>query len=391
MLRAIAAHSDDIDSDDAIGQVLADCARQLRGETPRAGLLFCAAEFDHALILDRVNHAYPGLQLIGCTTDGEMSSGGFSEDAVSLLLFVSDEVEFAAGYGSGAGGDPESAVGQALAMAGARLPGAPRLALTLPDGLTASAPRLLAAFDRRLGAGVPVVGGMSADRVGGCKTEFTTRQFCGRELLSDAVPVLLLGGRLLYALGVESGWQPVGRIMTVTRSTSNTVHELDGRPALECYSHYLGRISDEHLAGLGSYPLAIHEPGADRFYLRVPRSADPESGSIGFLGEVPEGARVQITQAVRDQVVDGARRAARAARRDYPGRKPDAALMFSCTGRKIALGTRTAEEVRLARESLPGQVPVCGFYTFGEIGPVARDHRARYHNTTFVTLLLGVA
>ncbi len=63
--------------------------------------------------------------------------------------------------------------------------------------------------------------------------------------------------------------------------------------------------------------------------------------------------------------------------------------MFSCTGRKLALGSRTREEIGLAQAGLPLSMPMCGFYTFGEIGPVAEQAQARYHNTTFVTLLLG--
>ncbi|NIV32461.1 MAG: hypothetical protein GWN58_24385, partial [Anaerolineae bacterium] len=54
---------------------------------------------------------------------------------------------------------------------------------------------------------------------------------------------------------------------------------------------------------LGSYPLAIYEPGMERFYLRVAKDADPDTGHVRFLGEIPEGAEVQITQAIRDEVM----------------------------------------------------------------------------------------
>jgi hypothetical protein len=65
------------------------------------------------------------------------------------------------------------------------------------------------------------------------------------------------------------------------------------------------------------------------------------------------------------------------------------AMMFSCTGRKIALGTKTREEVIKVKAAVEAAIPLSGFYTFGEIGPVSNCTRARYHNTTFVTLLLG--
>ena len=179
--------------------------------------------------------------------------------------------------------------------------------------------------------------------------------------------------------------------MTVTRSEGNVVYELDERPAFELYTHYLGDVMRENLSGLGSYPLAVYEAGLERFYLRVAKAADPETGTITFLGEVPKGAQVQITQAIRDQVIAGVKQSVEQAMAGYPGENPGVAMMFSCTGRKIALGTKTKEEFGNAKEFLRLPVPMTGFYTFGEIGPVTDHTRARYHNTTFVTLLLGEA
>jgi hypothetical protein len=390
MCHVAVAHSDDIDTEDAAAELLAACEQRLDGHVPQAGLLFAGAEYDHQVLVDRIMARFPGLKLIGCTTDGEMSSAhGFTEDAITLALLSSDRIEFSVGVGERAGSEPHAAAAQAIAMARPGLRSEPKLALVLPDGLSASAFQVLDGFDAALGAGVPVVGGMSADRVGGNRSSYRTHQFFGRRVMSDSVPTLLLGGDLLFSLGVESGWSPVGATLTVTRSEANLLHELDGRPALDLYTHYLGKVMHEDLAGLGSYPLAVYEQGLDRFYLRVPSRADPGTGAIHFLGEVPEGAQVRITQAIRDAVIDGVERSAAVARSRYPGEAPGFAMLFSCTGRKIVLGTKTAEEVGRACAELPDALPVCGFYTFGEIGPVADHCCARYHNTTFVTLLIG--
>ncbi|NJR66826.1 MAG: translation initiation factor IF-1 [Leptolyngbyaceae cyanobacterium CRU_2_3] len=42
--------------------------------TPQAGILFAAIDFDHELILRRIQQAFPGIALIGGTTNGEISS-----------------------------------------------------------------------------------------------------------------------------------------------------------------------------------------------------------------------------------------------------------------------------------------------------------------------------
>lgn len=389
MFQVIVGHSDEVETVDAVDEVLATCRNALGDRVPQAGLLFSGTGYDREAMLGSIMDAWPDLQLVGCTTDGEMSSDlGFTEDAISLALFCSDEVEFAAGIGREAGAEPEKAADEAVSMARARLSQPVKLAITLPDGLTSNARMVLDALNTRLGRAIPVIGGMSADRVGGSKDWYSSYQFCGRRVFSDSVPVLLFAGNLIYSLGVESGWSPIGKRMRVTRAEGQVLHELDGRPALELFRHYLGDLVED-LAGLRAYPLAVYERGSDRYYLRVASKADPETGIIKFLADIPEGAEVQITQAIRDEIINGVRRSVDGALAGYPGSEPEAAMLFSCTGRKIALGTRTREEIRLAREALPMPVPVCGFYTFGEIGPLSSHTGARYHNTTFVTLLLG--
>lgn len=392
MFAAVVGHSDEFDTDDALAAVLGACDARLAGRAPCAGVVFCGTEFDHGRVLAGILARFPGLQLVGCTTDGEMSDqGGYTEDGITLTLFLSDRVRIGAGVGCGAGADPLGASRAAIAMARAQLDGEPCLALVMPDGLTARAYDVLAGFNDVLGDAVPVVGGMSADRVGGAKASYATYQFCGDQVYSDAVPTLLFSGPLAFSLGVESGWTPIGKRMTVTRAENNVLHELDHRPAFELYTHYLGEVMRENLAGLGSYPLAVYEPGLERFYLRVARSADPATGRLTFLGEIPVGAEVQITQAIRDEVIGGVQQSVSKALAAYPGDAPGAALMFSCTGRKVVLGTKARDEIGRARASLLRAIPMSGFYTFGEIGPVSQCTRARYHNTTFVTLLLGEA
>ncbi len=390
MFDVVTAFSDEPDTARAIDEVLAQCRESSAVRAPDAGLLFCGSEFDHRRILARINETYPGIRLLGCTTDGEMSArGGLSEDGVSLTLVASDSVRIGAGLGSDVGADPVAAAAAAVSAAVADLQEAPSLALVFPDGLSCRPTRALDALNGLLGTGIPVVGGMSADRVGGDKHHYATLQFFGDRVVSDSLPVLLFGGPLAWSLGVESGWSPVGRPMTVTRAVDNVVHELDGRPALELFTHYLGDVIGESLSGLGSYPLAVYEEADEHFYLRVARAADPGSGAVEFLAEVPEGARVQITHAVRDDVADGVARSIDHALASYPGDAPALALLFSCTGRKIVLGTRAREEVATVAQRIGPGVALSGFYTFGELGPVVGYRPARYHNTTFISLLLG--
>jgi len=130
MFKAVVGCSDDIDTEDAVTQVIESCDEKLDGETPIAGLVFCGTEFEHSMVLKKIMGRYPDLQLIGCTTDGEMTScNGFTEDAITLTLFCADKVDIAAGYGGGASTDPHGAAKKAIEMASSRLGDEPRLAI----------------------------------------------------------------------------------------------------------------------------------------------------------------------------------------------------------------------------------------------------------------------
>ena len=71
MFFALVAQSDDIDSAGALEEILEQCRDKLGDRTPKAGLLFAGIDLDHEAILAGIDDAWPGLELIGCTTDGE--------------------------------------------------------------------------------------------------------------------------------------------------------------------------------------------------------------------------------------------------------------------------------------------------------------------------------
>ena len=100
MFFTVVAQSDDIDAEGALAEILAQCREKLGERVPKAGLLFCTIDLEHEQVLDGILDAWPGLELIGCTTAGEMSSAlGYREDSVALVLFGSDSIEFASGIG----------------------------------------------------------------------------------------------------------------------------------------------------------------------------------------------------------------------------------------------------------------------------------------------------
>ncbi len=364
MFFAVAAHSEDIDAQGVLEELLEQCRDELGERVPQAGILYCTIDLEHDLLVQGLDDAWPGIALIGCTTDGEFSSRlGFREDSAALILMGSDTVEITAGLGRDVSKDITAACAEAIALATSKTTNTPALCITLPESLTTSGQKIVEALGQNLGANVPVLGATAGDGF-----QLTgTYQFCGREVCSDSVPVLLFSGPLVYSIAVGSGWKPMGEPGLVTRSDGTLVHEIDGRPAVDFYRQRLGELA---VPGPEN-PLAILDEEGAVECLRANAGSVKDSGAINFLGDVREGAMVRITIADRGAILEGCRESVRKAFADYPhGRTPAAALLFSCAARKLLLGTQTGEEIGIVESVLGSQVPVCGFYGYGEIGPL---------------------
>jgi hypothetical protein len=383
-MKALVVYSDDVDAEDAATELVANARGKLDGQRPQLGILFAAIDYEAEVILTTLMDAFPGLELIGCTTDGELSSErGFSDDSAVLCLLAGDDVRVASGVARQVSAGPEAAIRESVEEAARRLGGAPRLCLATPTSMTVSDSAVVRALRSVLGPGTPVFGGTAADQwrfIG-------SRQFFGREVLQDAVPFVLLAGDIRFSFGVSTGWSPLGRDGIVTEAEGNLVKTINGQPATAFYRHYFGDVDISHL---GEYPLAVFTGEGNDFYLRASLAIDDAKGWLSFAGDIPAGSRVQITQTTRDEVLRSTREGLHKARNDYPGTAPSLLLCFACSGRKQLLGSRTGEEGQIARELL-GDLSIAGFYGYGEIAPIQADGTTHFHNETFVALLLGTA
>jgi hypothetical protein len=391
MLKVVIGHSDDPSSQDAIEDVLDQCRHNLGEIVPKAGILLNAIDFDHAVIIKEIAQAFPGLDLIGCTTDGEMSSVlGFQQDSLILMLFCSDDVGIEIGIGHEVSKDPIAAAHQAVQQANQNHD-QPKLCILLPasyiaDGTTTNGELILQGLKQALGENVLIIGGTAGDQY-----RFkNTYQFFRQEVLNDTLPILVFYGDILFSHGIGCGWEPLGSASVITKSEGTVLYEVDGKSALEFYQDYLGDRSPT-----AENPLAVFEGDSasadlsDRYYMRVPTTCDRSNGSINFLGNVPEQSTIKMTDINRDEVVAASKTSFQMALDNYPGTEPEAVLIFSCCCRRWLLGTRAKQEYQLVRNTVSQNIPIAGFYTYGEFAPLESGGETYYHQETFVTLLLG--
>jgi PAS domain S-box-containing protein len=381
MITVAIGQAEGIETRGIIQDVLAQCRAQIGNVMPHAGIVFAAVHLDHHLMLDSILQVFPDLELVGCTTAGDFSTRlGFCDDAITLMLFHSDVVEIRAGIGRNLTQAPDAAVRSAVAKARDRLSGAPQFGLAFPDGYDKRFDHIMAILNQELGPDCPVFGGVAGML---WTEEQTAKQFYRNEVLEDAFPMLLWAGPMVYAFAIANSWKPVGKKATVTASRGRTVGRIGSMTAVDFYRHYLG----EHTEPAREFILAVTEGEEVQAYLRAPISYNPD-GSITFSESVPQGAVVQLTEAIRDVILQDTHDTAEALSRDLPF-QPRFGVAFSCAFRKDVLGTRTPEELAILRDVLPPGLPICGFYSFGEIAPLERRQPTRLHGATLVTLLVG--
>lgn len=384
MLKVVVGHSEDVDSFDAIEEIIEYCNKELDGLVPQAGLLYCAIGFEYDVILEEINKAYPKIELIGCSSYSEISSTlGNLQDSIVLTLFVSDTIEIKAGLGTNLSKDVSIATEMAVSDAKSKMSEEPEFCITTPESLTCSAVELLEGLKEVLGKDVPIIGGTAADE---WKLE-KTYQFYNDKVVSDAVPVLMFGGNVIFSFGVSSGWEPIGNKKTVTKVEKNIVYELDNESVVDFYSYYLG----EYSLVTSGYPLAVFPEGEghDKFYLRNPGAVIEETKSIMFFGDVPQNAIVQLTEATSENIIKATEVAINQAIADFGNGEPQIALAFSCAGRAAILGSNTYKEIEMSIKALPDNCIISGLYSFGEIAPLVKDTQSLFHNSTYVILLIG--
>ena len=382
MFKVVVSHSNDPDSVEAVAEILEQCLESLAGETPQAGILFAACDFDHSLILKQIKQQFPQLELIGGTSSAEISSRlGFQQDSLTLMLFCSDEIEITAGIGYRAFQNPRVAVQQAIAQAQSKSGQQMSLCLSFIDGLhLGSSTKIVEAIETELNGKIPVFGGVTADDL---KFE-QTYQFYQREVCTDAIAMLIFSGKLLFSAGIGNGWHSLSKPKKVTKAEKNILYEIDGKPALEFYQYYLNDSSPSL-----KYPLAVFEDHSDRFYLRVPNAYDARSNSIQFFADIAPGATVQIMETNAERILDSSQTSIANALKNYPGTEPAAAIFFSCATRSNILGTKAAAEYQAISSHLKSACPSIGFYTYGEIAPLQKNGAIFLHHETAISLILG--
>jgi len=254
----------------------------------------------------------------------------------------------------------------------------------LSDGLNANGSKLTEGISTIIKSNIPVTGGLAAD---GDRFEKTWVLVEGEAKSGFVCAVGFYGSAIKIAYASKGGWDRLGIQRVVTKSKDNVLYELDKQPALEIYRRYLGEKAEELPAAGLLFPLDLRsDADTSESKVRTILAVNEAEQSITFAGDIPEGSHVTLMKANFNRIIDGASEAAESLDLNAYNNEEIISIAISCVGRRLVLKSRVEEELEAILDVLPSKTKQIGFYSYGEISPLASG-KCDLHNQTMTLTL----
>jgi hypothetical protein len=355
--------------------------------------MFASIGYDQHSLLRAVRKATGGAPLSGCSAEGTINGEDADESNFSVVVTAisSDELQLTNGMATGLRADSR-AVGQQVAQnLKSDFSSAATGLFVFPDALAVNFNNFVSGLEGYLSADrfLPLWGGAAGDNF----ARRQTYQYYDDEVVSDGVAYALLSGGAQAAWAISHGCIPIGNERIVTRCQGNIIYEIDGKPILEVIKEY---IPDPDLvANWYRYALTLalcfkapeYFEGEEYIVQGIPR-INKDDGSVTIQTEVTEGTSVWFSSRDKEKITTGLDRMAAQIKHQLGDTQPKLVFQFDCASRGKMM-FRDQERSKLLeqfRHSVGPDVPWVGFYTYGEIGPVA-EHNLRHIYTAVVLTL----
>jgi hypothetical protein len=366
------------------------CSTLLGAGPPLLVLIFSSPRHDLDAVAALVERRCAGAQVIGCTTSGELDLQRSMAGGLCLWALGGQGVSVATGMGQGDGQGLHQAAHSAARCLDLLERRRHTVLVLLADGLCGDQMEVVRGAYEVAGVDVPLVGGCAGDDL----AMRGTRQIFGRQVLSQAVVAAAISSEAPLGIGMSHCWEPKGERLLVTGSDGTSVWSLDDRPALDVYLEAfqapadLLERSEDFAAFASTRPLGLRR--RDRIEIRFVAGFNRDRRSLLTIAEVPQGGLAYLMQGDQRSVLHATREACELAQGQLGERPACGMLLFDCVARRSVLladGPADSQtEVEHIRAVI-GDIPVAGFYTYGEI---ARTHGAGgFHNQTLVALALA--
>jgi len=366
--------------------------QKMGDDKPDLLIAFSSVDLNQEEVVKGINEAGRGAPLIGCSDAGEITNQGPNKGGIAVMALKSDSINFICGTGGQVSVGAREAGMQLANDISQKSQEKISAIIVLSDVLKGNGADIVRGIQDVMGKDFLIVGGAAGDDF---KFKETFAYYLDAVLSSSIVGVGF-SGTFSIGIGVRHGWTSVGLPRKATKSKGAILEELDGKPAISIYEEYFGKkaeeLRSEPLATLAiTYPLGISVEGNDELLIRAPITVD-EKGAITCAAEIPEGSEVRLMIGSKEDAISAAKYAAQKAISQLGNAVPKAALMFNCIARNKLFGQDASEEIVAVQSILGMNVPLIGFYTYGEQAPLGGNMEhpfSCFHNETAVILLIG--
>jgi hypothetical protein len=360
----------------ALQQSIAD------GFTPTLAIVFFSIKQDHAAIRQILTGE--GITIFGVSTNGEFINEDSTMGAIAILLMdmnpdyftiLSDEF-LQKNYREKANGLAKKALERFKNPA----------FLVSCSSTETDAEELLLGIADVVGQQVNVYGSAAGDDLTFSEQLVFSNDFESKQ----GLVVLVLDEDKIKIKGrATCGWNAIGTVRTVTKSEGNHVYTVDDIPVLDLTVKYGGiqNVTPDNQGLIieiaSTFPLQLQREKGDPV-MRPGLVIDWNDRSFYCSGSVPEGAKVRFSIPPDFDVVDKVINAAVEMKAtEMP--EADAVIVFSCAGRKIALGPMIQQEMEGLKNVW--NVQMVGMFSNAELGR-ATGGNLEMHNLTTCCIAL---
>ena len=259
-------------------------------------IFFCSSEYDLEALAAELYRLFAGVQVVGCTTAGEIGPSGYLQHslsgaafpagscvAVSRLLDNIDHFDIVRGY------DFAQSLLQQFESKAPQAGPENSFAFMMIDGLSIREEPVAYALQYGLGD-ISLFGGSAGDDL---KFE-KTYVYCDGRFHSNSAVLILINTSLPFKIFKTQHFVPTDTRMVVTEadSTKRIVTEINGLPAAEEYARMVGiDVRELNPESFASSPVVVMIDGTD--YVRSIQKANAD-GSLTFYCAIEEGVVFRV-------------------------------------------------------------------------------------------------
>ena len=344
----------------------------------KLAIFYCTAEADLPALADELHKLFGDINLIGCTTAGEITPQGYLKGSLTGVSLASPTLDVAVqainleSFNSTAGG---ATVANLLRQLGERdgLPANPSdtFAFLLIDGLAMQEEQVVSCIHQHL-QGIELIGGSAAD-----DTRFSATHLYYQGSFKQNIALLSVVRTDLPFMAFRTQHfvhSKTRMVVTKADPVRRVVYEINGLPAAEEFARLVGKpLSDLSPLVFATHPVVVRVGG--QYFVRSIAKVNDDA-SLTFFCAIDEGIVLTIAESV--DMVDNLQHAFNEVRMTLG--EPQLVLGCDCILRRL-------ETERTGIKDKIGEIfsanNVIGFATYGE------QFNAMHVNQTFTGIAIG--